>query len=426
MSMFKGKKIVVVGLGRSGIAAARLLKAKGAHVGVTEEAQGSGRDAAALALRAKGVDVELGGHSRRFMEGSDMLVVSPGVHPQASPCLWAQESGIEMISEIELAFLCCPAIIIAVTGTNGKTTTTTLISEVLKAAGKKAYCLGNIGTPFSQDVLSMKSDEYVSLEVSSFQLEKIKAFHPKVAVILNVTPDHMDRYASMDEYYQAKKRICENQDTRDCLIINGKDAYLEKMAEGVKPRVVFFDRLGFKTEFNQNQLAVLAVAKVLGIKEEVVLSVFNIFKGVEHRMEYAGELDGVEFINDSKATNIDSTVWALNNIKKPAVLIAGGREKGSNFSSLKGLIRQKVKFVVLIGEAAEKIYEAWKEVLPCHKTGSLKEAVALAYQNAQTGDCVLLSPMCKSFDMFTDYEHRGRVFKEAVDHLRRIKLENRG
>ena len=419
--MFKGKKVLVVGLGRSGLSAAKLLKAQGACVSVSEAAQGCGYDAAAAALCQLGIEVELGGHSRRFVEGRDMVVISPGVRPDALPCLWACELGIEMVSEIELGFLCCPATLIAVTGTNGKTTTTTLIAEVLRASGKKAYCLGNIGTPFSQDVLSMKKGDYVSLEVSSFQLEKIKAFHPKVAVVLNITPDHMDRYASMEEYCKAKKRICENQDTRDWLIINGQDQYLEKMSKDLKAQVVFFDRLGFKAEFNQNQLAVLAVAKVLGIEESDVLRVFNAFKGVEHRLEHVAELDGVDFINDSKATNIDSTIWALNNIKKPAVLIAGGRDKGSDFFSLRELVRQKVKSVVLIGEASERIHEAWKEVLPCQKAGELKEAVELAYQNTRPGECVLLSPMCKSFDMFTDYEHRGRVFKEAVACLCRLK-----
>lgn len=417
MSLFQGKKITVIGLGRSGLSAAKLLREKGACVSVSDGGNTCRYKSASEELKSLGIDVELGCHNRCFIEGRDMIVVSPGVGPNALPCLWAQELGVEIISEIELGFLCCPATIIAITGTNGKTTTTTLVFEVLRASGKRAYCAGNIGTPFTQEVLVMKQGDYVSLEVSSFQLEKIRKFRPKVSVILNVTPDHMDRYASMEEYCAAKKRICLNQDVGDWLVMNGQDAILKKMAQDVRAQVLFFGCSEHQGKFNQNQLAVLAVAKVLGIQEDVVLSVFKAFKGVEHRMEYVGQLGGVEFINDSKATNIDSTIWALNNIRKPAVLIAGGRDKGSDFFSLRELVRQKVKSVVLVGEASEEIYLAWKEILPCQKAGKFEEAVELAYQSAKTGECVLLSPMCKSFDMFVDYEHRGRVFKDIVNQL---------
>lgn len=426
MNLFRGKKITVVGLGRSGLSAAKLLKIKEAQVSVTEGARSLDLEAAAQQLKVLGVDVELGVHSRRFIEGRDMIVVSPGVRYDALPCLRAREMGIEIISEIELAFLCCPATIIAITGTNGKTTTTTLVSKIINASGAKAYCVGNIGTPFAQEVLGMNQGDFVSLEVSSFQLEKIKKFHPKVAVILNVTPDHMDRYADMEEYRGAKERIFMNQSSEDWLIVNGGDPVLKKMAQKAGSRVVFFDRSEYSKEFNQNQLAVLAVAKVLGIKEDVVLNVFKDFKGVEHRMEHVGEVEGIEFINDSKATNIDSTIWALHNIKKPAVLIAGGRDKGSDFFSLRELVRQKVKSVVLIGEASERIYQAWEDVLHCQKARGLEEAVKWAYHNAKAGECVLFSPMCKSFDMFTNYEHRGCVFKDIVNRLLEQRADNRG
>lgn len=426
MNLFRGKKVTVVGLGRSGLSAAKLLNIKEAHVSVTEGARSLDLEAAAQQLKGLGVDVELGAHSRCFIEGRDMIVVSPGVRYDASPCLWARELGIEIISEIELAFLFCPAAIIAITGTNGKTTTTTLVSKIIDASGAKAYCAGNIGTPFSQEVLGMNPGDFVSLEVSSFQLEKIKKFHPKVAVILNMTPDHMDRYADMEEYGRAKERVFINQSSEDWLIVNGGDPVLKKMAQKAGSRVVFFDRCGYSEEFNQNQLAVLAVAKVLGIKEDVVFNVFKAFKGVEHRMEHAGEVEGIEFINDSKATNIDSTIWALNNMKKPAVLIAGGRDKGSDFFSLRELVRQKVKSVVLIGEASERIYQAWEDVLPCRKAQGMQEAVEWAFHNAKAGECVLFSPMCKSFDMFTSYEHRGRVFKDIVNRLLEQKTEKRG
>ena len=417
MTSYKNKKVTVVGLARSGMAAARLLKQLGAHVSLTEKNDSAQLQDSARTLKEEGMDVELGGHSRSFIEGRDFLVISPGVPLDAEPVAWARELGIEVLSEIELASSVCPAPIIAITGTNGKTTTTTLVSEVIKQAGFKAHCLGNIGTPFSQSVLNIKKEDFVSLEVSSFQLEMIKEFHPKIAVILNLTPDHLDRYRDIQEYLEAKKRIYMNQGPQDWLILNYGDEVLRRMALEARPKVLFFNKDKSEGEFDQNQLAVLAVAKALSMDRGVCLEVFKNFKGVEHRMEFVKELKGIEFINDSKSTNIDSTIWALRNIKKPAVLIAGGRDKGSNFRSMNDLIKDKVKFAVLVGEASEKIARAWEGVLPFQQVKTFKEAVALAYRKAHVGDCVLFSPMCKSFDMFTDYEHRGRTFKEFVNKL---------
>ncbi len=418
MISYQDKKVTVVGLARSGLAAARLLKKLGADVTVTEAKRSEPYERLARELGEEGVAVELGGHSRAAVAGRDLLVLSPGVRLDASPVVWAGEEHIEIVSELELAASVCPAAIVAITGTNGKTTTTTLVGEVLKAAGRRAFVLGNIGTPFSAKVLEMKKEDYVSLEVSSFQLETIHAFHPRVAVILNVTPDHLDRYRDAADYLEAKKRVYMNQDRADWLILNETDAVLRALAAEAPAHVLFFGKNAQDAEFDQNQQAVLAVAAALGLDRRVCLEVFKNFKGVEHRIEFVRVLDGVEYLNDSKATNIDSTVWALRNIKKPVILIAGGRDKGSDFASIGELVRQKVKFVVLVGEASDRIAAAWHDVVPLEQVTTFEQTVRCARQHARTGDCVLFSPMCKSFDMFTDYEHRGRTFKEIVGRLR--------
>lgn len=404
-------------MARSGMAAARLLRELGAQVSVTEKDRTPPLENLAQELKKEGIQVETGGHTRSFVEGRTLLIVSPGVRPDAQPLVWAHGLGIEVLSEIELASSVCQVPIIAITGTNGKTTTTTLVGEVIKASGAHAYVLGNIGMPFSKYVLSMRQGDFVCLEISSFQLETIKRFHPKIAVILNVTPDHLDRYKNVEEYFLAKRRIYTNQGKEDWLILNYGDEALRKTAIEVKSKVLFFNKDQSEGDFNQNQLAVLAVAKALGIDRKICLDVFKNFKGVEHRMEFVRDLKGIEFINDSKATNIDSTIWALKNIKRPAVLIVGGREKGSDFGSIVPLVKEKVKFAVLVGESSEKIAKAWQGALSYEQAKTFAEAVALAYRHARPGECVLFSPMCKSFDMFTDYEHRGRVFKELVNRL---------
>lgn len=406
-----------MGLARSGITAAKLLKSRGASVSVTEKNKTHALDEIASAMMREGIEVETGQHSRSFVEGRDLVVISPGVRPDAEPVVWAQALGIEAISEIELAASLCPAPVIAITGTNGKTTTTTLVGEIIKAAGKRAFVLGNIGTPFSSAIPEIGAKDYVSLEVSSFQLETIQTFHPKVAVILNLTPDHLDRYKTMDEYLSAKKRIYRNQDAADFLVLNYGDTLLRAAAGEAKSQVVFFNKEREEQAFDQNQMAVLAVARCLGIERGVCEEVFKNFKGVEHRMEFVRDLSGIEFINDSKATNIDSTVWALKNIKKPAILIAGGRDKGSDFASIKGLLKEKIREAVLVGEASDRIAEAWRGILPIKRVQTFPEAVESAYRLAKPGEMVLFSPMCKSFDLFTDYEHRGRTFKELVNKL---------
>jgi UDP-N-acetylmuramoylalanine--D-glutamate ligase len=411
---FRGKKVVIVGFARSGLSCANLLFDLGAQVSVTDNKLDDSVLANKKKLKSEKIKIELGGHSQDFIKGNDLLVISPGVPNEAKPIIWAKELGIPVISEIELAWILCPATIIAVTGSNGKTTVTTLIGKILEAAGKKVFVCGNIGNPFSGEVEKMSADDYVSLEVSSFQLENIRNFKPKVSVILNFTRNHMDRYTAIEQYLDAKKRIFINQDGSDFLVLNSDDRILKNTADESRAKVVFFN----KTDgLNPNQSAVMAVGSIFGIDESLCRKVFNDFRGVEHRMELVAELSQVKFINDSKATTVESAMWALRSINGPIILIAGGKDKGLHYKDVLPAARGKVREVVLIGEARDKIKGALENDLPVQEAGSLKDAVNLAFKKALPGDSVLLSPMCASFDMFTDYEQRGRVFKQIVLEL---------
>jgi UDP-N-acetylmuramoylalanine--D-glutamate ligase len=368
-------------------------------------------------LESRGIKVELGRHTRGFIEGGDLVIISPGVMPYAQPVLWADELGIPVISEIEFAAGLCPAKIIAVTGSNGKTTVTTLIGKVIEADNRRVFVCGNIGTPFSSLVNKMKEGDLVSLEVSSFQLEKIRKFKPGVAVILNITRNHLDRHKDMQEYIDAKKRIFMNQDGSDFLVLNADDPVLSQLAKEARSKVVFFKHSG---TLNPNQAAVTAVGSILGIGREKMQKVFDGFTGLEHRLEFVAEINRVRFINDSKATTADSAKWALENIDAPVLLIAGGRHKGVDYGLIKEVARNKVKELILIGEARADIERALAG-FKIDSAMTLDDAVRKAFSRASPGDCVLLSPMCSSFDMFSDYEERGRVFKESVRKLAKPK-----
>lgn len=411
---FKGKKVLVVGLARSGYAAATLLSNLGAEVSVTDMDTSEHIKANAKKLKSKNIAIELGRHSEGFIKDNDLIVLSPGVNNKSEAVILANSYDIPIISEIELAWLICPAKIIAVTGTNGKTTVTALIGRVLQANNIPVHICGNIGNPFSVEVEKMKAEDYVSLEVSSFQLERIATFKPKISVILNFTPDHLDRYNNIKEYLEAKKRIFMNQDEEDYLVLNYADYTLRDLAKEARAKVIYF---GTSEGLNPNHQAVMAVAVILGISQDTVNSVLNNFRGLEHRMEYVAELNGIEFINDSKATNIESTFWALKNINKPIILIAGGRDKGLKFETIRDIVRDKVKLLILIGEAKTKLKQAFKDVVDIKESDFLEEAVRLAFHNAKEGDCVLLSPMCASFDMFANFEERGNIFKKTVREL---------
>jgi len=411
----KDKNVLVVGLGRSGYAASLLLAENKAKVAVTDKNKNPYLEKTAKELESYGIKVELGQHSRELLEGKDLVVLSPGVDNRNPVIIWAEEKNIPVISEIELAFWFCPTRkIIAVSGTNGKTTVTSLIGKCLEADGKRVHVCGNIGVAFSSQVKYIYGEDYVSLEISSFQLERVIKFRPFIAVMLNFTPDHLDRYADMQDYYQAKKRLFMNQEKEDFAVLNCNDQYVKKMAQGIRANIVFFDK---DNEMNENFSAVRKVAQIIKIEEKVIDKVFSDFKGIEHRLEYVGECKGVGFINDSKATNVESTLWALQNINKPIILIAGGRNKGLSFSKIKPFIKQKVKFLVLIGEAKEVLKEEFKDTAKIYEASSLEEAVNSSFHKAQYGDVVLLSPMCASFDMFKNYEERGDAFRNIVKEL---------
>lgn len=417
---FRNKKITIIGLARSGLACANLLFDLGAQVSVTDSKDCEATRRSAAMLRSGAIKLELGRHSKDFIQSRDLIVVSPGVTNDALPLAWAKELMIPVVSEIEVGWLLCSGTIIAVTGSGGKTTVTTLIGKIIGASGRRGFVCGNIGNPFTSEVANIGQQDFVSLEISSFQLERIKGFHPKVAVMLNFSRNHLDRHADMQEYLNAKKRIFMNQDKDDFLVLNSQDPVLKELANETKSKVVFFQQ---DKDLNPNQAAVAAVGSILGIDKEVCLEVFAEFKGLEHRMEFVAEVNRVKFFNDSKATLVESTVWAIKNIKQPVILIAGGKDKGVDYAGIIPEAKEKVKEVILIGEARNKIRASLENKLLIDEAGSLEEAVHKAYNFASPGDCVLLSPMCSSFDMFSSYEERGKVFKQVVRDL--VKSENK-
>ncbi|MFC1708543.1 UDP-N-acetylmuramoyl-L-alanine--D-glutamate ligase [Candidatus Omnitrophota bacterium] len=418
---FRGKNVVVLGLGSSGLSSAKLLKKLGASVFVSDKSDNLKQKDYPLELKKINVDFELGKHTQAVIEKADCLVISPGVPLECEPIKWAKKNDIEVIGEIELGYRYCPGQIIAITGTNGKTTVTTLVGEVLKTLGRNVFVLGNIGRPLTSYVDEIRKDDFVSLEVSSFQLETIKEFRPKVSVILNFSPDHLDRYKYLDEYLEAKKRIFMNQKKDDYIVLNYADDRLRSIADETEARILYFygRRSGFdERKFNPNQLAVMKVAQVFGVGQDVCVKVFEDFKGIEHRMEFVKNIKGVEFINDSKATNVEATIWALRNSIKPIILIAGGRDKGSDFPIISDLLKNKVKSLVLFGEAKSKIKNSLKSIVDIFEAKDIHEAVNLSFEQARGGDCILFSPMCASFDMFSNYEERGKVFKDIVFGLK--------
>lgn len=407
---FKGKKITIVGLARSGVACANLLHGLGSEVRVTDNRNTPATERFRGMLSA-GIMVEAGAHSDAFLLGRDMIVVSPGVPFNAPPLARARAAGIPCVGEIEIGWMLSAAPVIAVTGSNGKTTVTTLIGKVIEASGRRAVTCGNIGNPFTGEMERIDKADFVSLEVSSFQLETIRAFRPAIAVLLNFNRNHLDRHADMDEYLAAKERIFLNQEAGDHLVFNGLDPLVAQASTRARSRAVAFSA---KPGYNANECAVLAVAAILGISEETCQGVFAAFTGLEHRREVVADIAGVRYINDSKATTVESCQWALRNLDRPVVLICGGKDKGVDYSLIAPYCAGKVKEIIVIGQAADKIAAALSSVAPLYKADTLENAVKRASAAAASGDAVLLSPMCASFDMFTDYEHRGRVFRQAV------------
>ncbi len=415
----KNKKITMIGAARSGIAVANAVGRLGGKAKISEfksEAEvkkdlGHLHDPGAVAL-------EFGGHTRDFILDSDCVVLSPGVRRDIPPVQWAQAKGIEVIGEIEFAYRLCPCPIIAVTGSNGKTTTSTLIAEIFKSAGRPVALCGNIGRPFSQYVADLTPTDTVVLEISSFQLESTEMFKPRVAVWLNFSQNHLDRHKDLQEYFAAKARIFANQGQDDWAVLNGQQEELKSLGASLKAKVVYFN--GAKKPagiHNPNHLAAMAVAGVFGISPAICRQVFAQFKGVEHRQELVRVLEEVEYINDSKSTTPEAGRWALVHLNKPMIMICGGSDKHLDFSPLRALVKQKVKKMIVIGQTQEVFRKTFADVVPLQACPSLDQAVLEARKSAGMGDCVVLSPMCASFDMFDDYEHRGQRFKEIVRGL---------
>jgi len=445
----KGKKILILGLARTGAASARLCCGLGAKVLVSDI---KGEEELKEYIRMlEGVNVEffLGSHTESLLEGVDLIVVSPGIPGSIPLLVKARSLGIEVISEIELAYNFLKSPVIAITGTNGKTTTTKLIKEILTEGGYKAISAGNIGNPLSGIPLDSSEYDYLVVEVSSFQLEGIINFKPFISLILNVTPDHLDRYRNIDEYAETKFRIFEKQGKGDFLILNYDDPMLRELKPQGDFSILYFSTKdavikGSYIEGDQiitrfgstaktvcpvsevkleglhnleNVLAAITACSICEVTPDRIREALKKFKPPHHRMEFVRELNGVRFIDDSKGTNVGAVIKSLMSYSSPVILIAGGRDKNGDFFSLRDLVKSKVKSLVLLGEAKEKIKKSLGDIARIIDACSMEDAVRKSYAAASQGDVVLLSPGCASFDMFSSYEERGQVFKKAVMEL---------
>jgi UDP-N-acetylmuramoylalanine--D-glutamate ligase len=443
-----GKRVLVVGLGKSGVASALFLKKHGAQVAVSDTKSGDELRNEIPVLLDNGITVETGGHGERTFRGQDLIVVSPGVPVDAPPLKQARSLGESVIGEIELAAQFLPGPLVAITGSNGKTTTTTLTGEIMVAGGFQTLVGGNIGTPAISLAERAKPETVIVLEVSSFQLETIQTFRPKVAVVLNVTPDHLDRHRTFEIYADAKARLFENQQGIDFAVLNLDDPTCAAMAARTRAQVFWFSRqkevqqgawvhdgkilfrdgngqreilevadIPLKGAHNlENVLAAVCSGILMGCAAEKIRQAVRDFKAVEHRLEFVATIRGVDYYNDSKATNVDATIKALESFPANIHLILGGKDKGSDYTVLNDLLRKRVKRVYTIGAAAAKIESQIKGV-EVVRAETLDSAIRKANALAEAGDVVLLAPACASFDQFKNYEHRGRVFKEVVQSL---------
>lgn len=486
---FKDKKVLVIGLARSGTGAANLLSGLGARVAVTDNKSRSALEAQ-IAKLSPSVEIITDGPPLDVFDDAELIVISPGVPLNIAPLVYAKEKGVPIIGELELAYQAVRSdesgvmntetelAFIGVTGTNGKSTTTTLIDLMLKESGLSSLSGGNIGNALTEEILNMQQTyrgerlfvpaniEYIVAEISSFQLETVSEFKPKIAVILNITPDHLDRYDSLDEYIAAKARIFENQSSDDYLVLNADDQRtmelydskfkiqnsrlpkvrffsLEKEVEGIylrdglihcnlhtsglrkgvlpyapaKLELIKADDIRIQGVHNlENAMAASLVALIAGSSYDAVRAVLKNFPGLEHRLEHVDEINGVTFINDSKGTNVGAVVKSLESFDN-ATLIMGGTDKGGDFTTLREIVKRKVKHLILLGEAKEKIARELGELTETFKVSDLEEAVKVSMSKASPGDVVLLSPGCASFDMFDNFEQRGNTFKELVHKI---------
>lgn len=445
----KGKKISIIGAARSGVGASKLVKRLGGIPFVSDFSPKEKIYDAVNQLEIEKINFEFGGHSDRVYE-SALMIVSPGVPNDSQVLNAARSKGIKLISEVEFAYHYCKGKVIAITGTNGKTTTTSLCGHVFNTCGYKTHVAGNIGLAFSEIALDVKEGEFVSLEVSSFQLDLIEKFKPAAAMILNITPDHLNRYEnSIDKYANSKQRIYANQDENDYLILNKDSQPVMNYLSDHKSKTIYFSlneeqingcffkdekvifKMNGKEEFVcsrndinirgehnlANAMSVICAAKVFNLDNSGIIKGLQTFESVEHRLELVRQIDGVKYINDSKATNVDSVWYALKSFDEPILLILGGQDKGNDYNQIKELVLQKVKKIYAIGSSAEKVFNFFHQEVKVEIEKSLEDAVKSSSKEARNGDVVLLSPACASFDMFNNYEHRGKVFKEAVNKL---------
>lgn len=445
---FAGKKIVVIGMGKTGIATALFLGKQGAKVTVTDEKPFE-QWSSEFELIAKEKWLAIGKYNTDILAGAGMVIPSPGVPPYNNLLVAALKKKIPVISEIELAYRFLKIPLIAVTGTNGKTTTTTLLGEILKHSGKKIFVGGNIGTPLIGYMESSNKDDFVVAEISSFQLQWVDKFHPFIAMLLNVTSDHFNYHGSFAEYLRVKTRVFARQDKNDIAILNATDPAQEGIEENIRSKIVKFssadelksgiflknNTIIFRIPDNgeeqyplsmiklpglhnaENVMATIIAARFCGCSPESIIASIASFRGLPHRIEFAGEKNSVKFYDDSKGTNVGSVIRALDTFAQPVILLLGGRDKDGDFETLKPLLAAKTKKVILFGEAQNRIASLIGESVPVLKKLKLGEAIEIAYENSQPGDVILLSPGCASFDEFIDYKERGDFFKKVVRDL---------
>lgn len=445
------KRVLVVGLGKSGVAAANWLARQGARVTVSDKLDGSAFDRQLLGeLSRGGIELELGGHRPESFVETDLVVVSPGVPLDITPLVEASKRGVPVVGELEFAWRYLRTPSIAVTGTNGKSTVVKLIGEMLSRCGRKVFVGGNIDFPLTDYIAGAQDADYVVLEISSFQLDTVEIFSPLVALILNISPDHLDRYADYESYVRSKERIFGNQGSEQILILNDDDPVLGTLEPKEGPRVYRYGmerkegRQGFledgrivvgidghgRLTFNldrfalpgihnlANVMAAILGALVIDTPPVAIQEGIDGFKGLPHRIELIDTIGGVAFYNDSKATNIDAAIKSITSFSRPVLLIAGGRHKGSDYLPLVDAAEGRVKGAVFMGESSTLLATAFNGKIPWSEVRSMDDAVNRAYDRAREGDVVLLAPACSSFDMFRNYQHRGMAFQEAVRRLR--------
>jgi UDP-N-acetylmuramoylalanine--D-glutamate ligase len=443
------KKVLVVGLGRTGEALCDFLLQQGARVKVSEKKSANELAQNYSDWEKKGVQIEAGQHKKESFLEADMIVPSPGV-PVLPELEAARSQGVRLLSEIELAYAFLKGTIVGITGTNGKSTTTTLAHKILKEGGLQAFLAGNIGTPLISFVENSRDDHIYVTEVSSFQLKLIEQFRAGISVFLNISPDHLDWHPSFDDYYESKRNLISTQKEDDTAILNHDDPLIWALTETGKSRIYAFSRkeevergcflredwiiLKDSQEENlmrtseiplfgihnlENVMASALVGHAMGLPIARIRESITRFKGLEHRLEKVTAIREIEFFNDSKATNVDASLKSIQSFDRKIILILGGRDKGGNFKKLKEPVEEKVKNIILIGEASEKIRKALEGSAPIQTVSSLKEAVRVGYSKAEAGEAILLAPGCTSFDMFHDFEERGKIFKQEVSSLER-------